>query len=47
MRRLLVGGRLLDAVAQLRLMALAARQGDVGQQVQNLAGWWRRRAWRL
>lgn len=38
----LVGGRVLDAVAQLGLVAFAARQGDVGKQMQHFAG----RRWR-
>ena len=43
---LLVGGRVLDAVAQLGLVTFAARQGDVGKQVQYFAGWrWGRAGW--
>lgn len=39
---LLAGGRVLDAVAQLGLVAFAARQSDVGKQMQHFAGWrWR------
>lgn len=34
---LLAGGRVLDTVAQLALVALAACQGDVGQDVEYLA----------
>ena len=37
-RHLLVGGRILDAIAQLRLVAFAARQSDVGEQIAHLAG---------
>lgn len=40
--RLLAGGWVLDAVAQLGLVAFAARQGDVGKQMQHFAG----RRWR-
>lgn len=43
----LVGGRVLDAVAKLRLVAFAACQSDVGKQVQHLAGRRRRGAGRL
>lgn len=35
---LLLSGRVLDAVAQLTLVALAAGEGDVGQQVEHFAG---------
>lgn len=35
---LLVGGWVLDAVSQLGLVAFAARQGDVGEQMQHFAG---------
>lgn len=43
-QRLLAGGRVLNAVAQLGLMAFAACQGDVGKQMQHFAGRRRRGA---
>lgn len=42
--RLLAGGWVLDAVTQLGLVAFAARQGDVGKQMQHFAGRRRRGA---
>lgn len=41
---ILVGRRVLDAVSQLGLVALAARQGDIGKEMHHFAGRGRRGA---
>jgi len=41
-RHLLVCRGVLDAITQLGLVAFAARECDVGEQMQDFAGWrWR------